>query len=55
MPQQFQNPQASKLETEIKSDETAKKRTDAVADELAKKPANTEKKFDKEHEGLFTK
>jgi hypothetical protein len=55
MAQQFENPQADKLETKTESDETANKKIDKVAENLAKKPAATEKKFDKEHEELFTK
>jgi hypothetical protein len=35
--------------------ETAQEKIDRVANKLAAKPAKTEKKFDRENSGLFTK
>jgi hypothetical protein len=54
MAEQFQNPQATKVESNTEP-ETATKKIDKVAEHLAEKSAKTEKKFDKDHEQLFTK
>jgi hypothetical protein len=55
MPEQFENPEAVKVDDKTASDETAKKRIDRVAEKLASKPAKVEQKFDKENSILFTK
>jgi len=49
MPNQFENPEATKLEDETVADTTAQKKIERVADKAAAKPAKTEQKFDKEH------
>jgi hypothetical protein len=54
MAEQFQNPQATKVENKTEP-ETATEKIDKVAEHLAEKSAKTEKKFDKDHEHLFTK
>jgi hypothetical protein len=47
MPEQFENPEASKLEDETVSDATAQQRIDRVAERLAKKSGHTEQEYDK--------
>jgi hypothetical protein len=49
MPEQFENPEAVKLEKETVSDETAQQKIDRVAEKAAQKPAHTVKKYDKDH------
>jgi hypothetical protein len=49
MPEQFENPEASKLEDETVSDATAQQRIDRVAERLAKKSGHTEQEYDKDH------
>jgi hypothetical protein len=49
MPEQFENPQAAKLEDETVSDETAQQRIDRAAEKAAQKSAHTVQKYDKEH------
>jgi hypothetical protein len=55
MPEQFENPEAVKVDDKTASDETAKQRIDRVAEKMAVKPAKVEQKFDKENGTLFTK
>jgi hypothetical protein len=55
MPEEFANPEATKLEDETASDPSAQKKVDREADKLAGKPAKTEQKFDKENSNLFSK
>jgi len=55
MPQQFENPEEQKVKDETVSTETAQRKMDRVADKLAKKPAQAEKKFDKENSVIFNK
>ena len=49
MPEQFENPEATKLEDETVSDVSAQKRIEQVAEKAAERAANTEKKYDAEH------
>ncbi len=49
MPEQFENPDATKLEDETVSDESAEKRIDRVAEKAAEKASNTVHNYDKEH------
>jgi hypothetical protein len=53
MPEQFENPNAKKLEDETISDASAGKRIDRVAEKAAEKASKTEKNYDKEH-GVIT-
>ena len=55
MPEQFENPEATKLEDETVSDATAAKTINRVAEEAATKAAKTEQKFDKDNSNLFSK
>jgi hypothetical protein len=41
MPEQFENPEVTKLEDETVSDATAKKRIERVAEKAAEKPSHT--------------
>jgi hypothetical protein len=54
MPEQFENPEATKLEDETVSNATAKTRIDRVAEEAAEKASQTVKSYDKEH-SVFSK
>jgi hypothetical protein len=54
MPEQFENPKATKLEGETVSDATAQKRIDRVAEEAAEKVSHTVKSYDKDHT-IFSK
>jgi chromatin segregation and condensation protein Rec8/ScpA/Scc1 (kleisin family) len=49
MPEQFEDPEATKVDDETISDPTAQERIDRVAERLAKKPALTEQKYDQDH------
>ena len=49
MTEQFENPEATKLEDETVSDATAQKRIDRVAERAAEKSSYTEQKYDKDH------
>ena len=49
MPEQFENPEVSKLEDATIADATAQQRIDRVADRLAEKSSHTEQKYDKDH------
>jgi uncharacterized protein (UPF0147 family) len=54
MPEQFENPETTKLEDETVSDATAKKRIDRVAEKAAEKVSNTLKSYDK-RKAIFSK
>jgi hypothetical protein len=49
MPEQFENPEATKLEDEPVLDATAEKRIERVAEKAAEKSTHTAQKFDKDH------
>jgi hypothetical protein len=49
MPEQFENPQATKLEDETVTDATADKKIQRVAEKAAEKSSKTEQKYDKDH------
>jgi hypothetical protein len=49
MPEQFENPEARKLEDETVSDTAAAKRIDRVAERAAEKAAKTEQSYDQDH------
>ena len=55
MPEEFVNAEEVKVEEQTESELTAQQKIDQVANRLAGKPAETEKKFDKENSNLFTK
>jgi hypothetical protein len=55
MPEQFENREEVKVKDETASKETEQQKIDRVADNLAKKPAQAEKKFDKENSVIFNK
>ena len=48
MPEQFENPEETKLENETVSEASANKRIERVAEKAAARAANTEKKYDGE-------
>jgi uncharacterized protein (UPF0147 family) len=50
MPEQFQNPEATKLEEETVSDSTAPKHIERVAEKAAEKASQTEQSYDKDHQ-----
>jgi hypothetical protein len=54
MPEQFENPEATKLEDETVSDASAEKRIEHVAEKAAEKASKSENNYDKDH-SLFTK
>ena len=49
MPEQFENPEETKLEDETVSDATAKERIERVAEKAAEKSTHTVQTFDKGH------
>jgi hypothetical protein len=49
MPEQFENPETTKLEDETVSEASAEKRIERVAEKAAARAADTEKKYDGEH------
>ena len=53
MPNQFENPEAAKVDDETVLKESAKESIERVADDAAVKGAKTEQKFDKDHK-IFT-
>jgi hypothetical protein len=55
MPEQFENPETTKLEDETVSDPSTQEKIDRVAEKAAEKPAKTEQKFDKDNNNLFSK
>jgi hypothetical protein len=46
MPEQFENPEVTKIEDETASDATAKKRIERVAEKAAEKASHTEQSYD---------
>jgi hypothetical protein len=50
MPEQFENPEVTKLEGETVSDATAKKRIERVAEKAAEKPSRAEQDYDQGHQ-----
>jgi hypothetical protein len=54
MPEQFENPEATKLEDETVSDVVAAKRIDRVAEEAAAKASRTAQSYDKDRT-IFSK
>jgi hypothetical protein len=50
MPEQFENPEATKLEDETVSDASAEKRIERVAEKAAQKSSKTENNYDKRHD-----
>jgi hypothetical protein len=54
MPQQFENPEATKLEDETVSETTAEKRIERVAEKAAEKSTKTEQRYDGDH-NIFSK
>ena len=50
MPEQFENPEVTKIEDETVSDATAKKRIERVAEKAAERPSRTEHEFDQDHQ-----
>jgi len=54
MPEQFENPEATKLEDETVSDATAEKRIERTAEKAAEKSTKTEQRYDKVH-SIFSK
>ena len=53
MPEQFENPEATKLEDDTVTSESAEKAIERIAEEAAQKSTLTEHKFDKDHK-IFT-
>ena len=54
MPEQFENPEATKLEDKTVSDASAEKRIERVAKKAAEKASKTEQRYDKDH-NIFSK
>jgi hypothetical protein len=50
MPEQFENPEVTKIEDETVSDVTAKKQIERVAEKAAEKPSRTEQDYDQVHQ-----
>ena len=50
MPEQFENPEVTKIEDETVSDATAKKRIERVAEKAAEKSSRTERDYDQVHQ-----
>jgi len=50
MPEQFENPEVTKIEDETVSDATAKKRVERVAEKAAEKSSRTERDYDQDHQ-----
>jgi hypothetical protein len=53
MPEQFENPEAAKLEDETVSEESADKKIERVAEKAAVKGTKIEQEYDKDHR-IFT-
>jgi hypothetical protein len=49
MPEQVENPEATKLEDETVSDESAEKRIERIAEKAAEKSTKTVHNYDKDH------
>jgi hypothetical protein len=50
MPEQFENPEVTKIEDETVSDKTAKKQIERVAEKAAERASHTEQRYDQDHE-----
>jgi len=50
MPEQFENPEVTKVEDETVSESTAKKHIERVAEKAAEKAAHTEQDYDQGHQ-----
>jgi hypothetical protein len=53
MPEQFENPEATKLEDETMSDDSAQKRIERVAEKAAEKASHTEQGYERDSTDLF--
>jgi hypothetical protein len=53
MPEQFENPEETKLEDETVSDASAQKRIERVAEKAAQKASHTEQRNEQESNDLF--
>jgi hypothetical protein len=53
MPEQFENPEATRLEDETVSDASAHERIERVAEKAAKKASDTEQSYEQESTDLF--
>lgn len=53
MPEQFENPEETKIEGETVSDASAQKRIERVAEKAAGKASHTEQSYDQESTDLF--
>jgi hypothetical protein len=53
MPEQFENPEVTKLENETISEATAKERIERVAEKAAEKASHTEQSYDHGSSDLF--
>ncbi len=54
MPEQFENPEVTKVENETVSDATAQERIESVAEKAAEKASHTEQSYDRDHQ-IFSK
>jgi hypothetical protein len=54
MPEQFENPEATKLEDKTVSDASAQERINRVAEKAAERASKTEQRYDKDH-NIFSK
>ncbi|MGA8086314.1 MAG: hypothetical protein WCA10_03355 [Terracidiphilus sp.] len=50
MPEQFENPEVTKLGNETTSDAAATKRIERVAEKVAEKASHREQSYDQDHE-----
>jgi hypothetical protein len=50
MPEQFENPEVTKLEDETVSEVAADKRIERVAEKAAEKASGTEQHYDRDHD-----
>ena len=50
MPEQFENPEVTRLEDEAVSDSKAEKRIERVAEKAAEKASHTEQSYDEDHQ-----
>ena len=50
MPEQFENPEVTKIEDETVADATAQKKIELVAEKAAEKSSRTERDYDQVHQ-----
>jgi hypothetical protein len=50
MPEQFENPEATKVEDKTVSDSTAQKHIERVAEKAAEKASHVEQSYDQDHQ-----